>query len=111
MAKEPPSPSHKVWKPELYKIQLEAPTPKAVCCESQPVTRPDFYNLEYHGTMNHKDCEHILSEKPDGSYLIRRSPGAEDYWTLSLRFGEKTKHFKIYYTPDKGHYLSENFKV
>lgn len=110
MAKEPPSPSQKVWKPELYKIQLEAPTPKAVCCECTNENRPAFYNSEYHGTMNHKDCENLLSDKPDGSYLIRRSPGAEDYWTLSLRFGNQTKHFKIYYAPDKGHYLSENFK-
>lgn len=111
MAKEFSSTCQKVWKPELYKIQLEAPTPKPIYCEHQNEDeRLPFYGAEYHGTMNHKHCENILHEKDDGSYLIRRSPGADDYWTLSLRFGEKTKHFKIYYTPDKGHFLRENFK-
>ncbi|XP_062562656.1 N-chimaerin isoform X3 [Armigeres subalbatus] len=110
MAKDPPSPSHKVWKPELYKIQLDAPSPRAIRCTNQSDDQPYFYNSEYHGTMDHKDCENLLFGEPDGSYLIRRSPAAESYWTLSLRFGGKTKHFKIYYAPDKGHYLSENFK-
>ncbi|XP_058821068.1 beta-chimaerin [Topomyia yanbarensis] len=110
MAKDPSFSNQKVWKPELYKIQLEAPTPKAIMCEALNEAQPDFYGCEYHGTMNHKDCDAILCDKPDGSYLIRQSPGAEDYWTLSLRFCRKTKHFKIFYTMDKGHFLRENFK-
>ncbi|XP_058455340.1 beta-chimaerin [Malaya genurostris] len=110
MAKESLSSSQKVWKPELYKIQLEAPTPNAVHCEHLNEIRPDFYGCEYHGTMNHKECNIILSDKPDGSFLIRRSPGADGFWTLSLRFAQQTKHFKVYHSNDKGHFLKENFK-
>ena len=71
---------------------------------------PTRYGKEYHGTMDHKECEQMLKDKPDGSYLVRRSPGADNYYTLSLRFGQATKHFKIFYCPEKGHYLRENFK-
>lgn len=110
MEKELHSPSQKIWKPELYKIQLEAPTPKAVNCDELDVNRPSFYGPEYHGTIDHKNCETILMDKPDGSYLVRRSPGAIGYWTLSLRFNNSTKHFKIYYSKEKGYYLQEDFK-
>ncbi|XP_039435095.1 beta-chimaerin [Culex pipiens pallens] len=110
MAKELPLSCQKVWKPELYKIQLGAPSPKPINFDSLNEERPDFYGLEYHGTINHKESESILEDKRDGSYLVRRSPGANSYYTLSLRFDQKTKHYKIYYSPDKGHYLQENFK-
>uniref|UniRef100_A0A182Q834 Chimaerin n=1 Tax=Anopheles farauti TaxID=69004 RepID=A0A182Q834_9DIPT len=99
-----------VWKPELYKIQLDAPTPKPVPCERGEILGPTWYGQEYHGEMDHKACEEMLRDKPDGSYLVRRSPGAESYYTLSLRFGQATKHFKIFYTREQGHFLRENFK-
>lgn len=110
MAKELPLSCQKVWKPELYKIQLGAPSPKPIYIECINEERPEFYGQEYHGTINHKESEIILKDKQDGSYIIRRSPGVSSYYTLSLRFDQKTKHFKIYYTKDKGHYLQENFK-
>lgn len=68
------------------------------------------YGYEYHGVMNHKKSESILNGKPDGSYLIRQSQNAQNFYTLSLRFGNKTKHFKIYYKSNYGHYLKEDFK-
>lgn len=71
---------------------------------------PDFYGYEYHGVMDHKKSETILTDKCDGSYLVRRSPSAVDYYTLSLRFNNKTKHFKIYFKANTGHYLKEDFK-
>lgn len=71
---------------------------------------PDFYGYEYHGLMDHKSSEALLNDKCDGSYLVRRSPGANDHYTLSLRFGKRTKHFKIYFKPNWGHFLKEDFK-
>ena len=135
---EPSSPVHKVWKPEceywttiveellkpthfflfnnslfsllVYKIQLEAPTPKPVYRDFEIPNLPDFYGHEYHGILDHKESEKLLSNRPDGSYLIRQSPGAIDFYTLSLRFDNRTKHYKIYYKPSWGHYLKEDFK-
>ncbi|XP_037818493.1 beta-chimaerin [Lucilia sericata] len=111
---EPSSPVQKVWKPELYKIQMEAPTPKPLHCHKflansceQDEKIPNFYGTEYHGRMGHLEAEEILKNKPDGTFLLRRSPSAQDYYTLSLRFNRKTKHFKIYYKTGKGHYLQE----
>ena len=114
---EPSSPVQKVWKPELYKIQLEAPTPKPLHCNKflsnaydEDEKIPNFYGLEYHGRMGHLQAEDILNNTPDGTFILRRSPTAKDYYTLSLRFNQKTKHFKIYYKAGKGHYLQEQSK-
>lgn len=136
---EPNSPIHKVWKPErkpialhtpppvyacpppynnknshthktVYKIQLEAPTPKAILRQTDILNPPKYYGYEYHGTMNHQVSESILDDTVDGSYLVRQSRNAQNFYTLSLRFGHKTKHYKIYYKPNWGHYLKEDFK-
>lgn len=114
---EPSSPVHKVWKPELYKIQLESPTPKPLQCNKFLTNAygheekiPNFYGTEYHGRMGHVEAEDLLKNKPDGTFLLRRSPTAKDYYTLSLRFNKKTKHFKIYFKAGKGHYLQEQAK-
>lgn len=94
----------------VYKIQLEAPTPKAILRRQEINVAPEFYGYEFHGELGHLDVENILDSKPDGSYLIRQSPGAVDFYTLSVRFNHKTKHYKIYYKPNTGHYLKEDFK-
>lgn len=94
----------------VYKIQLEAPTPKALLrMDIKDDLSIDFYGYEYHGKMNHIESEALLNDTPDGSYLVRRSPGATDYYTLSLRFNNRTKHYKIYYK-NCGHYLKEDLK-
>lgn len=119
-------PVQKVWKPELYKIQLEAPSPKALCRltntikksndnlnyaeEEAEETVPHYYGQEYHGQMGHLEAERILEKKSDGTYLLRRSPNARDYYTLSLRFNQRTKHYKIYYQKGKGHFLLQDCK-
>ncbi|XP_037935616.1 beta-chimaerin-like isoform X2 [Teleopsis dalmanni] len=108
----PSSPIQKVWKPELYKIQLEAPTPKPLR-RTEPITglgEPCYYGTEYFGEMGHQAAESLLENTPDGSYLLRRSPNAQEYYTLSVRFNNRTKHFKIYFKTGEGHYLQEQAK-
>lgn len=61
--------------------------------------------------MDHKRSEELLNDMSDGFYLVRKSPGASEYYTLSLRFNNRTKHYKIYYKPNSGHFLKEDFKV
>lgn len=107
---EPGSPIRKVWKPELYKIQLEAPTPKAIIRKVEVPDSPTHYGCEYHGVIDHKQSEIILEPTTDGSYIVRKSPGSNSFYTLSLRFDNKIKHFKIYYKLDLGHYLKEDSK-
>jgi chimaerin len=41
---------------------------------------------------------------------VRKSPGSVDFYTLSMRFDGKTKHYKIYFNPNYGHFLKEDFK-
>lgn len=94
----------------MYKIQLDSPTPKAILRQADVIDAPDFYGYEYHGIIDHKMSESLLSNKCDGSYLVRCSPGANNFYTLSLRFGNQTKNYKIYYKLNWGHYLKENNK-
>lgn len=100
----------------VYKIQLEAPTPKAIkrngdVANDIGATENNIcYGRSYWGVMDHLSSEKVLNETIDGSYLVRKSPGATDFLTLSLRFGGQTKHYKIYYKSDAGHYLKEDFK-
>lgn len=94
----------------MLQLQLDAPKPKPVLCATEYVDRPSFYGDEYHGDINHKETEEIFQSRADGEYLVRRSPGSLDFYTLSMRFDGKTKHYKIYYNPNYGHFLKEDFK-
>ncbi|KAH8420032.1 hypothetical protein KR009_005046 [Drosophila setifemur] len=122
---EPSSPVQKVWKPELYKIQLEAPAPCPLRCQRTLPLPPAkstaeaveannmagrLYGSEYHGLMGHLEAEQLLANARDGSYLVRRSPQSDGYYTLSLRFNKRAKHYKLFYKPDVGHYLREQDK-
>lgn len=94
----------------VLQLQLDAPKPKAVVCTVATPDRPNFYGLEYHGDINHKRTEEIFKNRDDGEFLVRKSPGSVDFYTLSMRFDERTKHYKIYYNPSFGHFLKEDFK-
>ncbi|BFG02745.1 N-chimaerin [Drosophila madeirensis] len=123
---EPSSPVQKVWKPELYKIQLEAPAPCPMRCQRTLPLPPTkctaeeveldnqaarLYGSEYHGLMGHLEAEHLLGlTGGEGSYLVRRSPMSDGFYTLSLRFNKRTKHYKLFHKPGVGHYLREQDK-
>lgn len=92
----------------MLQLQLDAPKPKPVICTTELLDRPNFYGLEYHGDINHKKTDEILRD--DGEFLVRKSKGSVDFYTLSMRFDANTKHYKIYYNPNYGHFLKEDFK-
>ncbi|XP_068623605.1 beta-chimaerin [Battus philenor] len=93
-----------IWKPELYRIQLEAPVPKPLICENCPV-RPEFYGKEYHGIMGHKEASLLLDNEPNGAFLIRKGNENNDFYTLTWRFNDKVHHYKLYY--DGTHYIKD----
>ncbi|XP_017024339.1 N-chimaerin [Drosophila kikkawai] len=119
-APEPSSPVQKVWKPELYKLQLEAPAPCPLRCQRTLPLPPAkstaaaveannaagrLYGSEYHGLMGHLEAEQLLANARDGSYLVRLSPQSDGYYTLSLRYNKTPKNYKILHKPGVGHYL------
>lgn len=61
--------------------------------------------------MGHKQAQEKLQDKPDGAYLIRKSPSNTDFHTLSMKFNGKVKHFKIFYKPNSGYILEEVTKT
>lgn len=95
---------------QVYKIQLDAPAPKPIIRQTEVSDAPAHYGYEYHGQLDHKRSEALLNDKADGSYLVRKSAGANDFYTLSLRFGGRTKHYRIYHKTNWGHFLKENHK-
>lgn len=91
------TPARNIWKPELYRIQLEAPKPKIIPCKNSGVVRPSFYGKEYHGVISHKEAALKLEEEPNGAFLIRKGSETNDFYTLTWRFNNKIHHYKIYY--------------
>ncbi|CAG4932391.1 unnamed protein product [Colias eurytheme] len=93
-----------IWKPELYRIQMEAPLPKRIMCENCP-NRPEFYGKEYHGIMGHKEATLLLEDEPNGAFLIRKGNEYNDFYTLSWKFNDRIHHYKLYY--DGTHYIKD----
>lgn len=93
-----------IWKPELYRIQLEAPKPKRIICNNC-VDRPKFYGNEYHGILDHRKAALLLESEPNGSFLTRKGNQFNDFYTLTWRFDDKIHHFKLYY--DGSHFLDD----
>lgn len=104
---------------------MDAPAPHPVHCQRTLLMPPAdsssdileehnqavrLYGTEYHGMMGHLEAEQLLSSASDGSYLVRRSPNADGYYTLSVRFNKRTKHYKVFYKPGHGHHLREHYK-
>lgn len=93
-----------IWKPELYRIQMEAPVPKRVPCDHCP-DRPKFYGKEFHGILGHKEATLLLENEPNGAFLIRKGNPYNDFYTLTWRFNDKVHHYKLYY--DGTHYIKD----
>nr|CAD7397187.1 unnamed protein product [Timema cristinae] len=88
----------------VYRLQQEAPRPKPISGQRRLSTCPPFYGSEFHGILSQKDASAFLKE--DGAYLVRESgSGNNDFYTLSLRFEGKIKHYKLYY--DGQHYVKD----
>ncbi|KAI8442042.1 hypothetical protein MSG28_005682 [Choristoneura fumiferana] len=93
-----------IWKPELYRIQLEAPKPYCIICDNC-TDKPEFYGKEYHGIMGHKEATLRLENEPNGAFLIRKGNEFNDFYTLTWRFNDKIHHYKLYY--DGTHYIKD----
>jgi len=98
----------------VYKLQLEAPAPCPLRCQRTLPLPPAkstaeaveannlagrLYGSEYHGLMGHLEAEQLLANARDGSYFVRRSPQSDGYYTLSLRFNKRPKHYKLLHKP------------
>ncbi|KAG8225298.1 hypothetical protein J437_LFUL001912 [Ladona fulva] len=103
---DPPSPVLPVWKPDLYKLQQEAPKPKQIiCARALPYPTPSHYGTEFHGPIGHAEAASLLDE--DGAFLVResRSHTSENssesvdsrIYTLSLRYDGKVRHYRLHY--------------
>lgn len=93
-----------VWKSYLYQLQQKAPTPKRIVCNKEVPNRPAHYGREFHGIISREEAERMLQEG-DGCYLVRESQRAPGQYTLSLRFGNACKNFRLYH--DGMHYVGE----
>jgi len=85
-----------VWKSYLYQLQEEAPTPAAVPSKTvDEASRPAYFHEEYHSYISHNDSILLLTKS--GQYLVRESGKNRKHHTLSLRFLDEIKHYRLYY--------------
>lgn len=103
-AAEPSSPVCPVWKPDLYKLQQEAPKPHAISCQTQGESHA-AYGAAFHGAISQAEARRLLPE--EGDYLVRISSSRlEPLYTLSLRFNSKLSHYKLFYDEsERKHYV------
>lgn len=74
-----------------------------------PISRP--LGLAYHGELDHREAERLLDGMESGCFLVRRSGSSKGYFTLSVRFNGRTKHFRLFYAKDSGQfYLKQHYK-
>lgn len=96
----------------MYKIQCTAPKPHKIARPKWLKVPPDeVYGDEYWGVLDHKQAQEKLLDKPDGAYLIRKSPSSNEFYTLTMKFNGKVKHYKVFYKASFGHYLEEVTKT
>ncbi|XP_014287385.1 beta-chimaerin isoform X1 [Halyomorpha halys] len=100
----PESPNGPVWKPDLYRLQREAPEARPIQCSRTVEDRPVHYGAEFHGRLSHLEANQLLSA--DGDFLVRYSGSSNPpIPTLSFRFQGKIKHYRLYY--DGQHFVKE----
>lgn len=83
----------------VYHLQQEAPTAVAVLNSSSDLdeSRPPYFKNEYHGSISNQKTNLLLEE--DGQYLVRESGKSRKHHTLSLRFNNEFKHYRLEIQP------------
>lgn len=97
-----------LWKAYLYELQLQAPIPKRIVCNVDTLIKPSYYGREFHGKINRDECDKLLKAdaNEDGRYLVRESIRSPGQYTLSLRFNNATKNYRLHYYDGK-HFFNE----
>lgn len=67
-------------------MQLKAPVPVPIICESLPNDLPSYFGRDYHGPISHVEAGKLLENQPNGAYLVRSSKCSNgEFHTLSLK--------------------------
>lgn len=67
-------------------MQLDAPVPIPIVCESVPPDLPSYLGRDYHGAITNLQAQNLLHNQPNGAYLVRSSKSANgQFHTLSLK--------------------------
>ncbi|CAK9303662.1 unnamed protein product [Gordionus sp. m RMFG-2023] len=86
-----------LWKTYLYTLQLQAPKPKIISCQTLAIDKPNYYELEFHGKLSRNDANKLLCLNGEGSYLVRESERFPGTYTLCLRYDSVDRHYKLYF--------------
>ncbi|XP_047136749.1 beta-chimaerin isoform X1 [Hydra vulgaris] len=96
-----------VWKSHLYQMQLKAPKPKRIVCNTILENRPSIYGKEFHGAISREEAEKLVM-KDEGCYLTRESERLPGTYALTFRFNNAPKNYRLYYdTDEKMHFVGE----
>lgn len=78
---------------------------KAICPPKKPTSKTQitsknllhFSYVWYWGDISRKDAQKQLTDKPNGSFLVRDSETIDNQFTLSFRIGNHTLHYRLKY--------------
>ena len=100
-----------LWKAYLYELQQQSPTPKRVVSHQSMAnnpSKPSYYGREFHGKMSREEGDKVLKEQPeDGRYLVRESVRCPGQYTLSMRFNNITKNYRLHFYDGKHFFAAD----
>ncbi|KXJ28158.1 uncharacterized protein LOC110231536 [Exaiptasia diaphana] len=81
------------------------PEPIRLACMSAVPSKPHFFEEEFHGKLTREEVTALLlggtSEPANGRFLVRESLSAPGDYSLSLTYGGKITHYRLFYTNGK----------
>lgn len=100
------SPDENWPKKMLAALQDSAPPePIRLACMSPVPNRPHFFEEEFHGKISREKVNELLigdSVNPaNGRFLVRESLSAIGDYSLSLTYGGKVEHYRLFYSNGK----------
>lgn len=81
------------------------PEPIRLACMSPVPSKPYFFEEEFHGKLTREEVNELLlggsSEPANGRFLVRESLSAPGDYSLSLTYGGKITHYRLFYSNGK----------
>ncbi|KAK3751348.1 hypothetical protein QZH41_000838 [Actinostola sp. cb2023] len=81
------------------------PEPIRLACMSSVPSKPHFFEEEFHGRLTREAVNELLlgvtTDPANGRFLVRESISAPGDYSLSLTYGSKISHYRLFYSNGK----------
>lgn len=99
-------PESRGWQSDMLLAlqQNAAPEPIRLACMKNLLSRPPFFQEEFHGRIPREEVEELLSGPNgpvNGRYLVRESNSSPGDYSLSLSYGGHILHYRLFYENER----------